>query len=334
VLRVLAAVGASAFALLMATKAIAMQTVAIVTASPASNEAAAHLRTQIDHPVVFRATPNARFLDALMAEARDSWPEELVVVVDTERAVVSVVRPSDGTIGSRTLAPSAARAPYAVALAAVELLEIVERAPEARSAALPERQPRGLRTRLALDFGLLQSVSTNGEVGLFRPTAGVDLEFSQERNPVWVGVGVHGSGLAPMHRDQALVLPGGPDERGSIEYARNEVSLRPSIGHRQGPAAVVGWLDLGLASVRTTARDGDSNVVAVDSRAAFWLGLGGELRYTIGAGFSLGIGAGVAWLPVTSRFYASPPGTPSAVPAFVEGALELRARAAVVWEAP
>jgi hypothetical protein len=323
-----------AVTLLTVREAVAVQTVAIVTASPASKEAALHLETQIDHPVVLRTTPNARFLDALMAEARESWPEELVVVVDTERAIVSVVRPSDGTIGSRTLAPTAANAPYAVALAAVELLEIVEAAPEARSAALPERQPRSLGTRVALDVGLLQSVSTSGGISLFRPTAGVDVEFSLARSPVWVGVGVHGSGLAATHRDQALVLPTGADEQGSIEYSRNELSLRPSIGHRQGAAAVAGWLDLGLASVRTTARDGQANIIAVDARTAFWLGLGGELRYTIGAGFSLGIGAGVAWLPVTSRFYTSPPNTPSAAPALAESALELRARAAVIWESP
>ncbi len=123
-------------------------------------------------------------------------------------------------------------------------------------------------------------------------------------------------------------------DQGSIEYGRNELSLRPSIGHRQGAAAVAGWVDLGLASVRTTARDGQANIIAIDARTAFWLGLGGELRYTIGAGFSLAIGAGLAWLPVTSRFFASPPNTPSAAPALAEGALELRARAAVIWESP
>jgi hypothetical protein len=328
------AVNAAALVLLIVSEVVAVETVAIVTASPASNDAAEHLRTQIDHPVVRRASVNARHLDALVVEARAGWREDFVVVIDTERAVVSVIRPSDGTIGSRALAPTAANAPYAVALAAIELLEIVESAPEARSAALPESQSRGLRTRPAVELGLLQSVSTNGEVSLLRPTAGVDLEFSQARSPVWIGIGVHGTGLAPTHRDRTLILPSGPDPRGSIEYARNELSLRPSAGHREGPAAVVGWLDLGLAFVRTTAWDGARNLVAADSRTAFWLGLGGELRYTIGAGFSLGIGAGGAWFPVTSRFYTAPPGSPSALPAFSEGALELRARATVLWEAP
>src|SRR5262249_41937302 len=101
-----------------------------------------------------------------------------------------------------------------------------------------------------------------------------------------------------------------------------------------GLAAVAGWFDLGLAFIRTSALAGTGALVQEDARTAFWLGLGGELRYTIGAGFSLAVGAGGAWFPVTSRFYAAPRTSSSDVPALVEGPLELRARATVIWEVP
>src|SRR5204863_7771353 len=129
-------------ALAVCSTAALADTVALITATPASDAAARYLSAQIDLPVVRRYSANARHLDKLVEEARASWREDLVVIVDADRAVVSVVRPADGTIGSRALSSSAARAPYAIALAAVELLELVRGAPPAHAAALP-RQPSG-----------------------------------------------------------------------------------------------------------------------------------------------------------------------------------------------
>lgn len=314
-----------------ASRAVA-ETIAIVTASPASDEAARYFRTQVDQPAALVETTNARDLEALVREARRKWHKDLVVVLDAERATVSVVRPSDGTISSRALDEKASSAPYAVALAAVELLEIVRTAPPARSAALPRPAPRPLVPRAAVDIGLVESVSKNGEIGLLQPTTGIDIELSRDPNSFWVGFGVHATGLSPMRRAQILVLPDGPDENGTIEYARTEVSLRLSIGDRQGASAAVGWADVGAAVARTTAFDRSVTPVATDQRPLFWLGLGGELRYRLGADFSLGIGAGGAFLPVTSTFFASPPGAASPVAAFEESPIEFRARIALIWE--
>jgi hypothetical protein len=314
-----------------ASRAVA-ETIAVVTASPASDEAARYFRTQVDQPAALIETKNARDLEALVREARLKWRKDLVVVLDAERATVSVVRPSDGTISSRALDIKASSAPYAVALAAVELLEIVRTAPPARAAALPQPVPRPLVPRAAVDIGLVESVSKNGEIGLLQPTVGIDIELSRDPSSFWVGFGVHATGLSPMRRSQILLLPEGPDENGTIEYARTEVSLRLSIGDRQGASAAVGWADIGAAVARTTAFDRTVTAIATDQRPLFWLGLGGELRYRLGADFSLGIGAGGAFLPVTSTFFASPPGAASPVAAFEESPIEFRARIALIWE--
>ncbi len=319
--------------LLFAGEALA-DTVAVVTASPASSDAVRYLTTQIDSPVVRRTTPNARHLSALVGEARASWPEDLVVVVDTERGVVSVVRPSDGTMSSRALSPSATSAPYAVALAAVELLEIVRGAPQARAAALAEPRPPALSTRWSLEAGVLQSVSLGGDVGMLRPTAGLDVELSRGASPLWCAFGLHATGLVGIDRSQILVLPSGADGRSSIEYRRDELSARVKLGHRQGRSAVAAWSDVGLAFIRMDARDSPDDLVTEDRRRAFWLGLGGELRYTLVHGFALGIGAGAAWFPVTSRYFASPADIRPRVPALVEGAVEFRAQAFLAWESP
>jgi hypothetical protein len=313
----------------------AAETIAIVTASPYSDEAARYFRTQVDQPAALIETRNARDLEAFVREARRRWHKDLIVVLDAERATVSVVRPSDGTISSRALDLKATSAPYAVALAAVELLEIVRAAPRAHAAALPRpASSRPMVPRAAVAIGLVESVSKNGQIGLLQPTTGIDIELSRDPNSFWVAFGVHATGLSPMRRSQILLLPDGPDENGTIEYARTEVSLRLSMGDRQGAGAAVGYADFGAAAARTTAYDRTVTAVSSDERALFWLGLGGELRYRLGADFSLGIGAGGAFLPVTSTFFASPAGAASPVPAFEESPIEFRAKIALVWESP
>ena len=310
------------------------ETIVVVTASPSSEAAVGYFRTQVDAPVTSLDTSNARDLEALVHEARHKGRLDLIVVIDVERATVSVVRPWDGTISTRELDERATSAPYAVALAAVELFEIVRTAPRAHAAALPGPPPSPILPRAAVGIGLVESVSKNGEIGLLQPTTGIDIELSRDPGSWWLAFGVHGTGLSPMRRTQVLLLPKGPDQKGSIEYARSEVSLRLSIGDRKGQSAAVGWLDLGAAVARTTAYDQTVTAVATDQRTLFWLGVGGELRYTLGADFSLGIGAGGAFLPVTSEFFVSPPGDKAPVTGFEESSVEFRATIALIWESP
>jgi hypothetical protein len=335
VLRPALAVGAAFAVGVMGLSSLAVaESLAVVTASPASDEAVRYFRTQVDQPASLLETSNARDLDALVREARRKWRKDLIVVLDAERATVSVVRPSDGTISSRALDERAVSAPYAVALAAVELLEIVRAAPPAHAAALPAPPPKPILPRASVDVGLIESVSKNGEIGLLQPTTGVDIELSRGPASWWLAFGVHGTGLSPMKRAQILVLPSGPDENGALEYARTEVSLRLSVGDRQGPSAAVAWADIGAAVARVTAYDRTVTAVASDQRTLFWLGLGGELRYRLGADFSLGVGAGGAFLPVTSTFFASPEGSQTPILAFQESPIEFRARIALIWESP
>src|SRR6185312_9604970 len=163
-------------ALFFARAAAAEESVAVVVASPSSEEAARYLASQTDLTVVRRSSINTGNLPALLEEARVAWREPLVVVLDTDHQVVSVLRPEDGTMSSRALAPSAAAAPYVVAVAAAELLDLVQHAPPATAAAEAEKTPppssghHGTTlARLLLDVGALQTVATNGQIGLLQP---------------------------------------------------------------------------------------------------------------------------------------------------------------------
>lgn len=323
----------AACVLFFAGPAHAEDSVAVLTTSPAAEEAARYLASQTDLTVVRRWSINTRNLGLLLQEARAAWREPLVVVLDAELRVVSVLRPEDGTISSRALAPSAASAPYVVAVAAAELLDLVQHAPSASPATVSEGSPPppGTLARLLLDAGVLQTVAANGQIGLLQPTVGFDFSFARRGSTLWLGGGLHASGLGELRREQVLAVPMGINPNGSIEYTRNEVSLRVLLTHRQGPIAATGWGDLGFAFVKAQTFDSAGSTLSTDRRQALWLGLGAEFRYSLFEGFSLGLGVGAGWFPVTSQFYASAPGA-TKVPAFEESSLDLRARASLGWE--
>jgi len=327
------AAAAVAGALLFVLPAHAEDAVAVITATPASEEAARYLASQTDLRVVRRVSINARNLAALLQEARAAWGEPLVLVLDADLRVVSVIRPEDGTISSRALAPSAAVAPYVVAVAAAELLDLVQHAPSATPGTVSEGSPHPASTvaRLVLDAGILQTVAANGQINLLQPTAGFDFMFARRGSTLWLGAGVHASGLGTYHREQVLSLPTGPDPNGTIDYTRSELSLRVLMTHRQGKVGVTGWTDFGFAFVRTQTFTSTDALLSTDRRQALWLGLGAEFRYSLMNSLSLGIGLGLGWFPVTSEFYASAPGS-YPILAFEESSFDLRARASLGWE--
>jgi hypothetical protein len=324
---------AVAGALLFVSPASAEDSVAVITASPASEEAARYLASQTDLTVVRRTSINARNLGGLLQEARAAWREPLVVVLDADFRVVSVLRPEDGTISSRALAPSAAAAPYVVAVAAAELLDLVQHAPSATPGTVSEGAPPPLGTlaRLVLDAGILQTVAASGQINLLQPTAGVDFMFARRGSTLWLGGGVHASGLGQFRREQTLTLQDGATINGAVEYTRSELSLRVLLSHRDGRIAATAWSDLGFAFVKTEAFTSD-RLLSTDRRQALWLGLGAEFRYSLVDGLSLGLGVGAGWFPVTSQFYASPPDSQQPVLAFEESSFDLRVRASLGWE--
>lgn len=323
-------------ALVLLGTAARAERIAIVPASPAAAEAARSLEAQIDVPTLRRESAAARRPDALLEEARARWGDDMIVVLDPERATVTVLRPRDGTVSSRTLSADAAATPYVVALAAVELLGIVRGTPLElrRPSAPPPPAPTGPSPWISFDLGILQSVGTNGDIALLQPTVGFDARIVRLPGASWVALGVHATGLSSTTRKQVLVLPAGIDPRGSVEYRRNEVSLRLSLGHRYGLGSATAFTESGLSAVRVRAVDGRGGEVAASGHAAFWLGAGGELRYALVGGLAIGIGAGLAWFPSTSRFHAAPPDYQGDVATVTESSLDLRARLTVAWELP
>lgn len=327
------------FAVLAVTSSAWAQTVAVVTTSPAGDSAATYLESQIDYPVQRRTTEHAAETDALMAEARAHWQEDLVVVIDADNAVIRVLRPRDGTVASRTLDKQTASAPYAISLAAVELLELVNNAPSAKKPATrappktkPPPPPPAQRLAIAPWLGAL--FVQNGDVGLLQPIVGVELQLKKDRSGLWYSFGLNAAGLTSAERRQAIFFANGSSEPGSVTYRRDQVALRAGVGHRQASGCALGFFDIAAAHISVTARDASDQKLGTSARwAPLLLSLGGELRYALGAGFYAGIGAGLAWLPSAHRYYAAPANSPVRTAVFREGVFEFRAQPiSLIWE--
>lgn len=345
-----------ALALMLWSTSAWAQPVAVVATGDQATEVTRYLAQQLDRPVAVKNSENARRLEALVAEARRDWEEDLVVVIDTDGATVSVLRPSDGTVTSRALDPAAAKAPYAVALAAVELIDLVVAAPVARAASLPPARPP-VRPRPApppadrppapsappaaeeepyvapaICIGAMQTLSSSGDIGLLQPTFGVDMEFRRPPRATWFALGLHMAGLTGRTLENVVPPPPDSNQPGNIRYRRDEIAIRPQVGHGSKAGSAVGWLNIGASRVEVTVSDHAGNLLLSDVRGAFWTGFGGELRYAIAGGVSAAIGAGLAWYPQRSRVHDGSAESASAV-LFEEGPVEFRGRLTLVWEA-
>jgi hypothetical protein len=332
---------------LFAAGAAIAQTVAVVVASEADAAAAEYLLRQIEGGATRHATAVARDRDALLAEARQSWSERLIVVLDTERATIHVIRMWDGTALSRALDPQVARSsPYAVAVAAVELLELAGHEPAAPAppvapapvappppppiepmpAPRPMPPARTLALHATLSLGGLLSLSLGGDVVLLQPSGGLGMQLRDARSPWFFGAAAHGATFGARRRS---VVPTTPIERASeieVEYDRSEAVLRLLGGYQNSNLSAYAAGDVGAAFISTTPYIGEERSVGGRDRVALALGLAGGLRYGLGEGFALDGALGAGWLSGARSYQAA--GTD----AFDEGALQLRFSIGFFWE--
>ena len=354
-----------AAATLLLSAAALGQTVAIVPAGERDRPVVEHLSTQITGEVRWRTSDNARDANALLREAQGNWPEELIVTIDTENRVVRVLRVSDGTILSRVLEVLIAeQSPYAVSVAAVELLELAGHAPtepepEPRPepepapppAPPPQKPPPDVEPRkkrsepfgrvlpgVGVVAGAFLTASADGDVSLLQPTVGADFRLTWVGSP-WIGAaGLRASGLGGRERDVPFnqgEIQGIDLFEANVRYTRTEFSLRLAGGRREGPAEALGYVEAGLGFASATGtgelfRGGPApdELFGEVNRTVFLAGAGIDLRYEIAYGLGLGLGVGAAFQPASARY------TVLGRPAFDEGNAHIRGALLAVWQSP
>lgn len=276
-------------------------------------ETARHLGDQIQGLQVLKTTTAALSIEALVKRAGAEWPSGLAVALDNTHHQVVVVRPADGTVLSRGLDPARRTTPYAVAVAALEMLDL---AGEEIGPAVVVTSTTGARLGFAVDGTFVASFAPGGE-GLV-PMAGAGAHLVLRGQRWW---GSFGIGARAFGAHQAALL--GYD----LDYRRLDFEARFGLGRTFGRVELMGSADLGGSFVRIEAQE-EGEVVGQDQRVSPWAGPTLELRVVLGAGFALKASTGLAFVVNRARFLVQ------GEPAFEEGAVRWVSSVGVLWASP
>ncbi|MCC7380559.1 MAG: hypothetical protein IT384_01915 [Deltaproteobacteria bacterium] len=293
-LAILCAFGGSAAALGAAAREVTV--VYAPDAGTIAPVAARHLADRLEAPPAVRTATTVELPD-LLAAARGAWSTAFVVVLAPERGQVTVIRAEDGTALSRFLDRRAfAESPYALAVAAAELLELARRPRGDPSA--PEMQAVLLAGWSFLaSAGVALGSGPGDEPVLFQPSLVAALLYRGSGHAWWTSIGMGARFLGAA--DAAL---GDGEDALTTSYRTEELELTAAIGLSSGDLDVGLTTGIGGSYTRVSVRRPGGEPIAEDQRLVAWVPFGSELRYALGRGFWLGFSAEVGFVPRPARY--------------------------------
>lgn len=268
---------------------VAFAEVSFVRDTAADEEVAARLEELIGQPVV-------RVSDASdVLERGDA--DSAVVSIDRDDSLVRVVSIANPEGLSRAFEPAVlADAPYAVALAAAELLDWLDVLAEAGAnppPALEDRSGRRLTFGFGFDFEL--QVQLARELAFARPAFHAELAFDRGSRGFFWAAGLRVS--APLASD--------------VEAALQDVSLRAQAmdaaaqfvaGYELGVLAFTAHVAAGLAYLRVAARDARARPLGADAAFSPLVGAGLGMRLAVAYGFAVAVRGEAQWAGPQTRF--------------------------------
>jgi hypothetical protein len=239
-------------------------------------------------------------------KAAKTWQQRFVLVVDSRRDTLSVLRSADQSMLSRVFDEGAlAHSPYAGALAATELLRLLAYVPVIAVEVPPplsiasDRRNNGpsehaieaspsWSSHWLLSAGGQLMASAGLSPVLFRPE--LTLGFEAGRRDAR-SFGLFHLSTAPWGRARRDV-PGSQTER--VEYRRADVSARLGIGAHVVGGSILGYFSGGANFVATAVDDGETQL-GEHRETGSWAGLGGLFRWQFTKHFMAGFGAEIVW---------------------------------------
>jgi hypothetical protein len=301
--------------------------VAILIAGPADEPVAAQLGEVLPEPPT-RRTAGGIESDRALIEAAAAFPEPFVIALDVGHGIVRVLRVEDATVVSRAFDPAAAgTAPYAVALAVAELLELAREAPRA-SPDLPAPAaargrtpaPAALRLRVAILGGGSFSAAVDESTSWLAPAIAAQALVGRGHDPWWFGAGVTGAPIAQFSREVV-------DQGFVVHYRRSEIGAQLIAARRVRSTTLLLSIDGIAAWVRAVA-ESPTATLPDHRRITLGLGPGVALRLDLGAGISLQVGATGIYTPGPARYLVRRSVVIS------EGFFQVRGGVMLGWESP
>jgi hypothetical protein len=277
--------------------------------------AASHLRDELE--VSSRVEPALDLdLEAVVSRARQVWPDSVVIVLDPKKNETWLLRPGEDKLVVRSLEKRSDVSPYALAVAAAELVRISlterHRPPEEAPVAAPEPPAaRDLEIALSVGFGLAASPGFEG--ALAEPVLGLDLRLGSAGFWSSIGVRARGPSSASAAKGEAIV-----------DYDRTDLSLRIAFGPEHDPWIFTALLEVGASITNATAVRG-SDLLGEASRVPFWVGGGVDLEYKISSLFRAASGIEIVRVLSPADYL----GSGEAV--FSEGAWRVQASLGARW---
>lgn len=283
---------------------------------PFGAETAHHLSDQLENLEILKTTTSALSASALVPRAAADWPDHLVVALDNSSHQVVVVRPKDGTVLSRALDPGQRTTPYAVAVAALELLDL---AGEEVGRVAVQTSTAGASLSVAVEGTGVISWAPSGEGLVPMIGAGAWLALRGSRSSWWGAVGL-GARILGEHLAETGAY--------RIDYDRLDFEARFGLGRHYGRLEGLLSADVGgsIVAIETTTLAGV--VASREQRVSPCAGLSLEGRLRLGAGFALKASTGLSFVVNRARFLVQ------GEPVFEEGAIRWTSGLGVLWESP
>ncbi len=215
------------------------------------------------------------------------------VSIDRDDSTVQVISAKNPGGLSRELdAELMAESPYAVALAAAELLEWLDTSSGSSTSHAPRR-------RDALGFGLGLDVDFQhqlaGNFSFMRPALHAELAWGRHRPGLFWSAGLRVA--APLGRELRPTAAGERLRANALDAAAQVVS-----GYTWGPLAITAHLALGVTHLWVEARAPDRSLLGRDARFAPLTAAGLGLRLSVAHGFAFALRGEAQWAGPRNRY--------------------------------
>jgi hypothetical protein len=272
--------------------------ISLVRDSDADEEVASRLEQLIGQPV----ERVSRDSNALQGDRADS----ALVSIDREHSRVQVASIANPTGLSRELdAGVIAQSPYAVALAAAELLDWLDVLAEPDATTAGGRAPQSAgRSRRRLTFGLGFDFELQAQLeralAFLRPALNLELAFDRGSRGFFWAAGARVS--APLGRDVDFDASTRL-ENATLRAQAMDAAAQVVGGYEIGPLALTAHAAAGVAYLRVVARDSQQRSLGSSALFSPLIGVGLGVRLAVAYGFALAIRGEAQWAGPQTRYH-------------------------------
>jgi hypothetical protein len=272
--------------------------ISFVRDSDSDEEVASRLEQLIGQPV----ERVSRDSDVLQGDDGDA----AVVSIDREHSRVQVASIGNPKGLSRELDSSViAQSPYAVALAAAELLDWLDvlaepgaTAGDGRAQQKAGRSHRRLTFGLGFDFELQAQVDR--ELAFLRPALNLELAFDRGSRGFFWTAGARVS--APLGRD--VDIAASPElEDATLRAQAMDAAAQVVGGYAFGPLALTAHAAAGVAYLRVVARDAQQHSLGSSALFSPLVGAGLGVRLSVAYGFALAVRGEAQWAGPRTKYH-------------------------------